>query len=125
MKTLARHSGLRARAVAKQRTTIDRVQAAIALLNARGARVSLLSIVAASAELSPNEPLASSTICRNPAARSLYEAARTSRITRCRHPRARDSRLERKSKAELVDLIHHLRGKIEQLERCLDANAFR
>lgn len=105
--------------------TAARVAAAIAKLQAEGKRVSLRAITAADRALNPaTVPLAETTITRNDIARKLYDAASPAKKRRARRPRAPDARLERKTKAELVDIIHERNAYIAQLERCLDANAF-
>lgn len=116
-----------AKAAAKRRAaTCTRVAAAIEWLRKRDRPVSLRAITAADAALSDGHPpLAQSTILNNPEAYELYVQASPDRVRpRARRPRRRDKVLERKSKAELIDIIHETRTELAQLEQIARKLAF-
>ncbi|MEO1969489.1 MAG: hypothetical protein ABGW87_12355 [Sphingomonadaceae bacterium] len=84
------------------------------------------AITEADAALSDGQPpLAQSTILNNPEAYELYLQANPARVRpRARKPRRRDKALERKSKAELIDIIHETRAELAQLEQIARKLAF-
>lgn len=118
-------TGLRASAEQRALTTSERVADGIALCRERGQEPSLRKITANEHELRPSlRRLAESTILNNPDAETLYRAAQSRPRRAPRPPRVRDPCLERRTKAQLIDLIHALRGELAQTRLCLENLAF-
>lgn len=118
--------GLAKTAAKRRAATRARVAAAIEWLQKQDRLVSLRAITAADAALSVGQPpLAPTTILNNPEANELYVQARPANVRpRARRPRRRDKVLERKSKAQLIDIIHETRSELAQLEQIARKLAF-
>jgi hypothetical protein len=113
----ARTRGLAAHAAARSDASVERIENAIAALQQRGAPVTTRAITATANKADPRLPtLCESVIYRNERAYAAYLAARPDQPRPPRKPRMRDPGLERRTKAELIDMVHDLRG---ELRRCL------
>lgn len=111
------HAGLTAHAQARSDATVERVTRAIAALRQRGERPSIRAICRVANQLEPDRPiLCESVICRNERAHALYTAANPAVKRRARRLTRRDPRLERMTKAGLIEEIHRLRARLGHTE---------